>query len=138
MDVMSDLNIAVSHMVGRVPVTVFRLEGRVNLSNSEKLEKMAREAHEYGMRYMLMDLSGVPSITSAGLRAILYTYRLLENNPASKSSPASLEPAPELISKSAHFKLFTPSPQVLKVLQTAGFETFIDIFENMEEAIASF
>ena len=66
------MNIRVSQEQGRVPITVYRLEGRVNLGNADELERMAQQAHADGMRDLIIDLETVTSLTSAGMRVASY------------------------------------------------------------------
>jgi anti-anti-sigma factor len=124
------MEIAEKQKQGRVPVTVFELKGRINLGNAEELEKQARAAYNSGTCDMLLDLSEVESLTSAGLRAILSIYKMLGSGELNRS-----EDKP---GKSRHLKLLNPTPYVSKVLHTAGFEQYLEIFTNEEEAIASF
>jgi anti-anti-sigma factor len=126
MDLRSELTIAVSEVQQAVPVTVLSVAGRINLSNSADLERVALEHVERGMTHALLDLSGVPSITSAGLRAIQLIYRQLE--PQQRG-----EPGP-----SARLKIYAPSPQVRQVLATAGFDSYIPVFDDRAAAIESF
>jgi anti-anti-sigma regulatory factor len=132
------MDIIISHMQGRVPVTVFRIEERVNLGNAEELETAARQAVQNGMRDLLIDLTGVPSITSAGLRSLQIIYKLLSDPHLEQTGEVTqMQPgSPSL--KSQHLKLVNPSPYVRKVLHTAGFDMFLDIYENLPDAVASF
>lgn len=132
MELRSELKIAVSEVEGQVPLTVFVLEGRINLSNSAQLEHLAAERYAAGMRFLLLDLAGVPSITSAGLRAIHLVYRLLE------SPDDEVGRAPEASESSARLRIYTPSPQVRAVLRTAGFDTYIPVFADRAAAIEAF
>ena len=123
------MNIRVAHEQGRVPVTVFFIQGQINLGNTAQLEQLARAAYDDGMRNLLIDLSEVTSLTSAGLRTLLALYRLLEEPSPSASGTRR---------KSAHLKLLNLSPDVQRVLKIAGFESFIDIYDDLPTAIASF
>ena len=125
------MDIIVSQAQGRVPVTVLRINERVNLGNATALEETARIAFQNGMRDLVIDLTDVPSITSAGLRAIQVVNKLLG------AEPALTQPAGESL-KSRHLKLVNPSPYVLRVLQMAGFDTFLDIHDSVQDAIDSF
>ena len=132
------MDIIVSQMQGRVPVTVLRINERVNLGNATALEETARIAFQNGMRDLVIDLTDVPSITSAGLRTIQVINKLLNPDPAEVSDAAArTQPAGESL-KSRHLKLVNPSPYVLRVLQTAGFDTFLDIHDSVQDAIDSF
>ena len=123
------MNIHVSQEQGRVPVTVFRLEGRVNLGNADELERMAQQAYDNGTRDLIIDLAEVTSLTSAGMRVLHSIYRLLGVD------------APEgsvHVRRSPHLKLLNPSPYVRRVLEIAGYDLFLDIYSDLQEAVASF
>jgi anti-anti-sigma factor len=123
------MEIQVSQQQGKAPVTLFKIIGRINLGNAHELEEKGREVHEAGTRNLLIDLSEVESITSAGLRAILAVYKLLGSVSAESGGG---DP------KSSRLKLLNPSPYVSKVLTTAGFAGFIDIHTSLDEAVAAF
>ena len=134
MDWNSILNIKVSEVQGRVPITILHVDGRINLSNIDVLEQAAQEAYERGARDFLLDLNHVPSLTSSGLRSIHWIYTLV-------SQPQRGETLAESASqktKSPHIKLVTSSPHVLKVLNIAGFDLYIDVHQDINEAIAAF
>jgi anti-anti-sigma factor len=122
--------VTVAQAGGRVPVTVFHLQDRVNLGNVGELEQAAREAYGRGVRDLLIDLTDVPSITSAGLRGIVSIYKLLLGD-----APGASPGGPQ---KSAHLRLLNPTPYVRDVLNMAGLTDYIEIYENLEEAVASF
>jgi anti-anti-sigma factor len=112
-----------SQVEGRVPVTVFELQDRVNLGNTAEFEQAAREAYANGTRELVIDISKVDSFTSAGIRALLIIYKLLAGNEGKKSK---------------HVKLVSPTSYVREVLEVAGVADSIEIYDSLEEAIASF
>lgn len=136
MDWSSSLNITTSEVQGRVPVTILRVDGRINLGNTDVLERAAKEAFIRGGRYFLLDLNNVSSLTSAGLRSIHWIYTMLSELPESDEPVQNASPSQK--SKSPHLKLFTTSSHVLKVLNVAGFDLYIDTYQDLNEAIASF
>jgi anti-anti-sigma factor len=123
------MNIRVAHEQGRVPVTVFYVQGQLNLGSTPQLEKMARTEYDNGMRDLLVDLSETTSLTSAGLRTLAVLYRLLED----PSSDAS-----ESRRKSAHLKLLNLPSDLRRVIQISGFDNFIAIYDDLPTAVASF
>lgn len=135
---METLEITVSQEHGRVPVTVFRVKGRANLGTAEQLQAKAREAVEAGTRALLLDLTEVLSVTSVGLQAIQHIYKLLHAASPEARDEATRQGKTEGITKSPHLKLLNPSPDVLRVLRIAGFETFLEIHDNLKDAVASF
>ena len=126
------MEITVSQEQGRVPVTVFRIEGRINLGNADELTVMAEGAYKYGMRNLLIYLGQVDSLTSAGLRSILSIFKLLgtgSGDPGSAAKP---------MGKSPHLKILNPPAHILLVLKTAGFDRYIETYDNLQAALASF
>lgn len=123
------MNISISEEQGRIPVTVFHVTGRINLGNADELTRRVQNSYQGGMRDLILDLSGVDSLTSAGLRAILIIMKLL--NTDSTDNPSSSD-------KSQHVKLLSPTEYVLITMKTAGFDRYLDIYESLPEALASF
>jgi anti-anti-sigma factor len=115
--------VEVSQAVGRVPVTIFELQDRVNLGNTAELERVAREAYTSGTRDLVIDISKVDSFTSAGIRALLVIYKLFAGNEGRKSN---------------HVKLVSPTRYVREVLEVSGVADSIEVYDALEGAIASF
>jgi len=134
---MEELEITVSQEQGRAPVTVFHLKGRMNLGTAEQLQARAQETIQAGARYMLLDLTGVQSLTSAGLRAIHQIYQLLRDASSAEGDEAARKAQAGAL-KSPHLKLLNPTPDVRRVLQIAGFDMFLEVHDELEDAIASF
>ena len=74
---MSELNINVTQAQGNVPVTVMHLNGHLHGETEGLLLGRARQAVQDGSKHILLDLSGVDVLTSAGLRAIHSIFNLL-------------------------------------------------------------
>ena len=123
------MNISISEEQGRIPVTVFHVTGRSNLGNADELTRRVQNSYQGGMRDLILDLSGVDSLTSAGLRAILIIMKLLNTDSRDNPSPGD---------KSQHVKLLSPTEYVLITMKTAGFDRYLDIYESLPEALASF
>jgi anti-anti-sigma factor len=135
----SELQITVSQQQGRVPVTVFHLEGDVIDANSyEQLEAQARAVYEAGMRNLLLDLTKVKYISSAGLRALHSIFMLLRTNTPGESDESMKKGLMDGTFKSPHLKLLNPSPAVLETLRVMGFDMFLEVHRNLKDAIASF
>lgn len=122
-------NVSVSQELGRVPVTVIHIQGSVNLGTTPQLDQAIQTAFANGTRDMLLDMSEVSAMTSAGLRSMLVAYRLLDAGAAGGHRTAI---------KTPHLKLLKPSSDLRQVLHIAGFDAFLDIQENLADAIASF
>lgn len=131
---MSELDIKVSQIQADSPGTVIHLSGHLHGDTERELLAAARQAHEAGSKYLLLDLSGLDVLTSAGLRAIQLIFRLFTpSNDLELIHQHGEEPY-----KSPYFKLVCPNPQVYYVLNIAGFLQNILIYNDLEEAVNSF
>jgi len=137
MDWSSSLNISQSEAQGRVPITILHVDGRINMSNAELLENAVRVAYEKGARYFLLDLSNVPSLSSAGLRSIHWIYNIMQS---AARSGGKAESEVEVVETpvSPYVKILCSSAQVLKVLNLAGFDSYIGVYGELQEAISAF
>ena len=115
--------VKVSQAEGSIPVTVFELQERVNLGNTAELEQAGKDAYTNGTRDLIIDISKVDSFTSAGIRALLVIYKLMAGDEGKQSK---------------HVKLVSPTKYVREVLEVSGVADSIEIYDTLEEAIASF
>ena len=131
---MSELNITASQIQGDVPVTILHLSGHLHGNTESELLDRARQAQEDGSKYLLLDLSEVQVLTSAGLRAIHNIFNMF----TPQTDRAVIKQHGDEPYKSPYFKLVCPNPDVYYVLNIAGFLQNILIYNNMEEATNSF
>ena len=131
---MSELNITASQVQGKAPVTILHLNGHLHGNTEQQLLDRARQAYEDGSTHILLDLSGVELLTSAGLRAIHNIFNLL----TPQSDLTIIRQHGEEPYKSPYFKLVSPNPDVYYILNIAGFLQNILIYNSMEEAVNSF
>jgi anti-anti-sigma regulatory factor len=136
------MNISVSQVQGKVPVTVVKLEGQLDGQTYQDLINKAREAYKAGWRDFLVDMSDLTYISSAGLVA-LHSVALLakgEELPNTDEGWAAYRSMGR--SKEAgiqeHMKLLNPRPEVLSVLEMVGFSAVFKIFSDLDEAVKSF
>jgi len=131
---MSELNITASQIQGTVSVTILHLSGHLHGNTEQQLVDRVRQAYEDGSTHILLDLSGVEVLTSAGLRAIHNIFNLL----TPQSDVAVIRQHGEEPYKSPYFKLVCPNPEVYYILNITGFLQNILIYNNMDEAVNSF
>lgn len=134
------MEIKVSTENGRVPVTVVHVDGNIDSSTYEQFQTMAKKLIDEGARYMLVDLSHAPFVSSAGLRALHTIFNELRSR--SPESNLSDEQMRQGISagtyKSPHLKLLNLSPETRTAFETSGFDMYIDTFTDRNAALASF
>ena len=121
---LSDLKNSVEKVEAAVPVTVFHLRGWLDAQSEDDFVGWANEAHKGGARYLLLDLSELDTLTSAGMRAIQKVYKQYTPEDADKENP--------------HLKLASAPPPVYHALKMAGFLISIPMYESVQSALDSF
>jgi anti-anti-sigma factor len=132
------MDIQVSQQEGRVPVTVLRLTGELTADTATDFENVALAAIRDGTRRMLLDLTDVPFIGSFGLRSLNRVLMALVNAGEGQSEAELRQGVRSGRTKSVHLKLANPNPQVMKVLETSGFDMLLEVHRNVKDGVASF
>lgn len=104
----------------KTPVTVFQLRERITLENFAELEKVTQDGFDRGMHNLVIDLSQTPTLSSIGVRAIVVIHKML------------------FAVSGNSLKLAGAQARVRDVLQIAGITHFIDLYDTVDEAVASF
>ena len=120
----SDLKITSEQKQASVDVTVFHIRGWLDAQSEEQLLQEARNAYEGGSRFLLINMSELDTITSAGIRGLQKLYQMFTPK--------------EDRMKLAHLKLCSAPPQIYNVLGITGFLHNIPMYENVEDALESF
>lgn len=136
------MDIFTSVAQGNVPVTVLRPEGRLDGQTYKELIDKAAALYEAGTRHILLDLSGVSYISSAGIVA-LHTIALLLRGqalPDLEKGWSTLRSAGRAAEAGVqqHLKLLNPRAEVSSVLEMVGFTTFLETWQDQEAAVGSF
>lgn len=105
-------------------ITVFHLSGWLDATGEETLLAAARDSHSAGARHLLLDLSGVETLTSAGMRAMHKVYKLY----------TPVEERMKLI----RVKICNAPVHVNNILGATGFLLNIPNFPTLQAAIDSF
>jgi anti-anti-sigma factor len=120
----SDLRISSEQTQVDLPVTVLQLRGWLDAQSEEQLLEAARSSYDGGARYLLIDMSELDTLTSAGMRALQKVYQIFTPK--------------EDHFKIAHMKLCNAPPQIYNVLGITGFLQYIPMYESREAALQSF
>jgi anti-anti-sigma factor len=136
------MDITVKQVQGTVPVTVLETHGDLDASNYEDLIKKAQEVYDAGARDMLVDLGDTPYMSSSGLVALQSIAALLRGEQVpdleggwgairaiDRDRDAGLQ---------QHLKLINPQPRVDRVLEMVGFKRFLEVYSDLDTALASF
>lgn len=100
-------------------VLVLRVKGRLDALSSPNVEKKIFEAINTGQTKLLIEMSGVSYLSSAGMRMLLSTTKKLR-------------------SISGKLVVCNLTTNVADVLKMSGFDHILDMSENEEEALKHF
>jgi anti-anti-sigma factor len=116
------------------------VDGNIDSSTYEAFQKKAEESIKAGSRHILVDLSHVKFVSSAGLRALHNLFN--ELRALDPDSNLTDEEVKRGIStgtyKSPHLKLLNISPESRTAFEMAGFDMFIETFTDLKAALDSF
>ena len=120
----ADLKITPELVQGNENIIVFHLSGWLDALGEGRLVAAVQKAKDEGAKYVLLELSEMDTITSAGIRAMQKAYQILTPKDEAYNIP--------------HLKLCNAPAQVYQVLGITGFLINVPMYESMEDAIDSF
>jgi anti-anti-sigma factor len=132
------MEITVMQEQGRVPVTVLQVAGRTDSASANEFEKKVMEAIDAGARYLVLDLSKVPYMSSAGLRVLQEIFNKLRSLSDGENDKEMYRQINDGSFKSPHLKLLAPTKEVLEVLKMSGFDMLVSIEKDLKAAVAAF
>ena len=123
-------------------VTVMHLMGDVDSSNYTEVIVKAQGAYDDGARNLLLDLTKVPYVSSAGLMAFHTLARVFSGHSIQGKDNArpifrAINPKDDASARE-HVKLLSPQAAVEQVLDVVGLKQFFEIHTDLETALKSF
>jgi anti-sigma B factor antagonist len=100
-------------------VLLVEASGRIDSSNANQFGEALNNVADGGHLQVVLDLSGVDYMSSAGLREIVSAVKKLNR-------------------QKGDLRLAQPSPRVMEVLELTGLDSALQIFPSQTEAIGSF
>ena len=119
----TELKITTEQVQGKNAMTVLHLIGWLDKAHEEQFYKAAQNAYEQGARLLILDMTEVDTLTSAGMRALTSVYKLF--TPEAEQYTAS------------RVKLYGAPEHISHVLNITGFLKYIPNYENMQAALDS-
>jgi anti-anti-sigma factor len=135
------MEIDVTQEKGKVPVSVVHIRGDLDASSYLELVNTAQKLYNAGVRSLLLDLSGLVFISSAGLASLHIITKMFRGE---KADPENGWGTYKEIDRErdsglqTNVKLLSPSPDVDNVLDTVGFKQFFEVHTDLDKAVGSF
>ena len=131
------MEISVSLEQAKEPIAVMRLKGALDASNFLEVVDKAQEIYQKPARNLIIDLSEVPYISSAGLVA-LHKIALLYSGVSQEVEENTRPDFTHSSNARKHVRLLSPQPAVDQILETTGMKLFFKVFSNLDSALKSF
>ena len=132
------MEIKVSTEKGVRPISVMHVDGNIDSASYQEFQSKADELIEAGARDILIDLTHVHFVSSAGIRAIHALFNKLRTLVPDVSDEELRKGINAGTYKSPHLKLLNPSKETTTTFEMTGLDMYIDIYKDFKKAISSF
>jgi anti-sigma B factor antagonist len=134
--------ITISGFESPTAVSVLHLDGKLDGANYEILIDEAQNIYDTGTRDLILDLSKLTYISSAGLAAIHQVALMFrgERHPGWDGGWDAYHSIDRDRSRGTqqHVKLIAPPEPVQQVFDLTGFASLFDVFTDSQQALVSF
>ena len=136
------MEIKISEIKSPANVTILQMTGKLDGSNYLDLIEEARRVYMDGARDLLIDMSQLTYMSSAGIAALHKTALLFRGMPVLEDESGWA--AYHAIDRDQgsgiqqHVKLLSPQPEVASILDISGFTGLFEIHSDLNQAVASF
>ena len=107
------------HVTAQEQVTLIEVIGRIDSMNATELGATLNDQIAQGSKQIVLDLSQVSYMSSAGLRELVAAYRKVQG-------------------ETGDLRLAQPSSRVQDVLEMSGLDTIFQIFPTPNAAVGSY
>ena len=135
------MEINVTKEQGRAPVHVIHIQGDLDASSYLDLVNAAKKLFDEGAQFLLLDLTDLAFISSAGLASLHIVTKMFRGEKSNTED--GWDTFKEIDrdrdnGKQSFVKLLNPSTDVDNVLDTVGFKQFFEVYTDLHEAVQSF
>jgi anti-anti-sigma regulatory factor len=138
------MNITVEELTTPKPITVMKVQGELDASSYMNFIQQAQKLYAAGTRHLLLDLSELKFMSSAGLVGLHTVVMVMrgQDAPNMEGGWSVIHEISHEMNTATEFdatcKLLQPQPRVQKTLEMTGFSHILEIFTDRETAVHSF
>jgi anti-anti-sigma regulatory factor len=138
------MEIIVSKSQDTPSISIMRLRGALDGDTYQYFIDEAQKLYDLGARDLLLDMSEMTFLSSAGIAALHRVARVFRGEDRSNldegwaAMRAIGRERDDGYQIQEHIKLLSPSDNIQQVLDMVGFKAFFEIYTDIHPAIASF
>jgi anti-anti-sigma factor len=135
---MDQMEITISTIKARVPITVMHVKGNVDSDTHSQFQAIADEVIRLGARYVIVDLSETSFMSSAGLNVLHNLFNQLRSANNDLDDDGLRRKIAAGGYKSPYLKVANLQSQVRDAFIISGFNAYIDMVDDVNKAAAAF
>jgi anti-anti-sigma regulatory factor len=120
------------------PIAIMHVKGEISAASYMEVVNKAQELFNNPARYLIIDLSGVSTVSSAGLVGLHKIALVYSGVPQQVDEDDSRPDFTHNSSARKFVKLLNPQPDVDEALKKAGLKLFFKVYTDLESALLSF
>jgi anti-anti-sigma factor len=132
------MEIKVTTQNARVPLSIMHISGKIDSATHQAFQSKAEELIDGGARYILVDLADTEFVSSAGLRALHNIFNKLRAMHQDVNDDDLRKKMSSGAYKSPFVKVAGSSTKIREVFELSGFDTYIESYDDLRKAVASF
>lgn len=132
------MNITISDASDPIPVKILRVSGNLDAAGADELDQIINEITLNGSHDLLLDLSDVSFMSSAGIRSINNAFYTLHNYDRTEFKEVISKGIRQGTYKAPHLKILNPPQQVLQSFKLVGVDMYLAIYSDELQAVQSF
>lgn len=135
------MEISVQQLPGDAPVSILKVTGELDAANYLAVIDQVRQVYDAGILRLVIDLSDVTFLSSSGLVALHSAALIMRGD--QPPNPEAGWAAYHAIAADVDggFEdccvLYNPQGRARKTLQMTGFDSFLRIYDDLDDAVAS-
>jgi anti-anti-sigma regulatory factor len=132
------MEITVSIHQTEQPIAIMQVKGEISAASYMEVVNKAQELFNNPARNLIIDLSGVSSVSSAGLVGLHKIALVYSGVPQQVDDDDSRPDFTHNSNARKFVKLLNPQPEVDEALRKAGLKLFFKVYNDLDSALQSF
>lgn len=121
-----------------IPVSIVRVSGNLDAAGADEFEQIINDLINKGTQNILLDLSGVTFMSSAGIRSINIAFYALHQYDQKEFKEVISKGIREGTYQAPHLKILNPPQQAMQSFKMVGLDMYLGFYSDETQAIQAF